>query len=190
MLVRDRMSRKVVGVTAEDAASRAQRLMRAHGIRHLPVLRRSRLIGILSDRDLRNIDPERPIQDVMTLGPISIAPDASVDEAALLMHARKISSLPVVEKARVVGFLTTTDVLKAFVDLSGAAEATTRLILTGWHGRGVENTVRHIVHDCRGELKWMHRAGRRLHLRVKIRRIDDLVTKLEAAGFDVIAVTS
>jgi acetoin utilization protein AcuB len=104
------------------------------------------------------------------------------------MQAHKISSLPVVENGRVVGLLTTTDVLRAFVDLSGAAEPTTRIIVTGGSGRGAEDRVRRIVHGCRGELKWIHRHGRQLHLRLKSHRIDDVIPALEAAGFNVTAV--
>jgi len=126
----------------------------------------------------------------MTLNPISISPDASVDEAASVMEAHKVSALPVVENSRVVGILTTTDVLRAFVALSGAAEPTTRIIVSSKGGPGIESQVRHIVHACHGELKWIHRQGRNLHLRLKARHVDEIVTALEGAGLNVTAVVS
>jgi CBS domain-containing protein len=126
----------------------------------------------------------------MTLNPISISPDASVDEAASVMEAHRVSALPVMEKSRVVGILTTTDVLRAFVALSGAAEPTTRIIVSSKGGSGIENQVRRIVHACHGELKWIHGQGRNLHLRVKARHVDEIVTALEGAGLDVTAVVS
>ena len=124
----------------------------------------------------------------MTLNPLSISPDASVDEAACLMQAHKISALPVVERGQVAGILTTTGILSAFVDMSGAAEPTTRLVLHLSDGRGVESKIRQIVHGCHADLKWMHRQGPRLSLRLKARDVDEVVTALEAAGLCVAAV--
>jgi acetoin utilization protein AcuB len=190
MLVRDRMSRKVIAVGAGDAIERAQHLMREHAMRHLPVMRETRLIGILSDRDLRGTGAAKSVREVMTVRPIAIAPDASVDEAACVMQAHKISALPVVEKRRVVGMLTTSDVLQAFVDLSGAAEPTTRIVVTCGTGGGAERQIRQIVLGCHAELKWLHRQGGSLHVRLKTRRLDDLVTALEGAGFPVTAVVA
>jgi acetoin utilization protein AcuB len=124
----------------------------------------------------------------MTLNPISIAPDASIDEAACVMDTHKISALPVVENSRVVGILTTTGILRAFVDLSGAAEPTTRIILSSKGGREIERKIRDLVHARHGEVKWIHRQGRHYHLRVKGRDVVQIVTALEAAGLDVTGV--
>lgn len=178
-------------MTLRDTLQRAQDLMREHCVRHLPVLRGTRLAGVLSDRDLRRgLQATKCVQDIMTLNPISISPDAAVDEAAAIMDARRVSSLPVVSNNRVVGILTTTDVLRAFVSLSGVAEPTTRIIVTARRGRGIESQVRHIVHGCHGELKWIHRQGRYLHLRLKARHVDEIVTALEGAGLNVTALVS
>jgi len=181
------MSRRIVGVGPRDTLQRAGDLMDKYEVRHLPVLRGARLVGILSDRDLRTPRPSaKLVQDIMTLNPVSIAPDASVDEAACVMRAHKFSALTVVEKRQLMGILTTTDVLRAFVDLSGAAERTTRLIVSVRGSRShPENEVRRIVRASHGELKWLHRQGARLHLRLKGSGVDDIVTALEAAGFEV-----
>ena len=191
MLARDHMSRRIVAVAPRDSLERARELMQEHGIRHLPVVRRSRIAGILSDRDLRSAAASiKHVQDVMSLNPTSISPDTAVDEAASIMDARKFSALPVIEKGRVVGVLTTTDVLRAFVALSGAAEPTTRIVVDADRIRGLESQVRRIVHGCHGELKWMHRKGRQLLLRLKNRHIDEIVTAMEGAGLKVAAVVS
>ena len=191
MLIRDRMSRKIISVSPRETVERAAALLRRHGVRHLPVVRAARLVGIVSDRDLRGRGlSHQAVADVMAARPVSIAPDASVDEAARVMRAHRISSLPVVEGSRLVGILTTTDVLDAFVDLSGVAEATTRIILTCKGGRNARRQIHEIVHGCHGELKWFHQHGRQLHLRVKNGRVNDTVTALEGAGFDVTAVVA
>lgn len=187
MLVRNRMSRRLVAARPTDSLRRAEDLMARNGIRHLPVLHGRRLVGIVSDRDLRGAKQTETVGDVMTLNPVSISPDASVDEAAGVMDAAKISALPVVERQRVVGILTTTGILRAFIDLCGTAELTTRIILRS-PGRGRERNIPAVMHACHGELKWLHRQGRELHLRVKARDIDGIVTALQAAGFEVSAV--
>lgn len=188
MLVRDRMSRRIVAVRLKDPLERARQLMARHGFRHLPVLRGGRLVGVISDRDLQGAREGTVVQDAMALNPISIAPDAPVDEAARVMDAHKISGLPVVENSRVVGILTTTGILRAFVELSGAAEPTTRIIVNSKGGRATERRIRDVVHTRHGELKWIHRHGRQYHLRVKARDVDELVAALEAAGLDVTGV--
>src|ERR1041385_4583891 len=115
MLVRDRMSRRIVAVRPQDSIEHATELMERHGFRHLPVLTGKQLAGIISDRDLRGAPPAaKRIQDIMTLNPISISPDASVDEAARVMQTEKVSALPVVEKGHVAGILTTSVILSAF----------------------------------------------------------------------------
>lgn len=96
-------------------------------------MRASRLVGIVSDRDLRGRGLSRQAAvDVMAARPVSIAPDASVDEAARIMRAHRISSLPVVEGKRPVGILTATDVLDAFVDLSGVCHCAWSLDPPTW----------------------------------------------------------
>jgi acetoin utilization protein AcuB len=192
MLVRDRMSRKVLCVAPQRPLAEAQALLDRHGIRHLPVGTRARLLGIISDRDLRAAPPgAKTVRDIMTVRPMVLAPTASVDEAAALMQAHKINALPVLERGRVVGILTSTDVLDAFVDLSGVAEPTYRLELRVADARQAVAEIRQAVCRCRGELKWVHAdSPQRVHVRVKARRIDDVVTALEAAACEVTALVA
>lgn len=124
--------------TIQEAATigAAWKLMRARKIRHLPVLDASgRLVGVVTDRDLRQVifDPDiqaqlgtspkalniLAVREVMTWGVISVRPDSDLREAARVMHTHKIGSLPVVNHGRVVGILTESDVVKGFVDLLG-----------------------------------------------------------------------
>jgi acetoin utilization protein AcuB len=110
--------------------------MRTRKLRHLPVVDRGgRLVGIVTDRDLRQVifDPavqERlggrteglnrlQVREIMTWGIITTRPESHIREAARLMHERKIGALPVVEGGKVVGILTESDVVKAFVDVLG-----------------------------------------------------------------------
>jgi acetoin utilization protein AcuB len=132
--VGDRMTRSVTTVHSDALASGAVELMRSRRIRHLPVVDRSgRLVGIVTDRDLRQVvfDPTvqarlaratdalrgLTVRDVMTWGAVTVTRATSIRDAARLMHERKVGALPVVEADRVVGILTERDVLAAFREI-------------------------------------------------------------------------
>ena len=192
MLVRYRMSSKVVTVEPQRSLADARRLLTKHRIRQLPVLRGPRLVGIVTDRDLRAAPAgARAAADVMTAKPFTIAPDVPVDEAARLLREHKINALPVVEKSKLIGILTTSDVLNAFIDLSGVAEPTYRLVLASESSKLAVSAIRPVIERAHGEVKWIHQDPRRAtvaHVRLKTRRIDDVVTALEAAGLEVTTV--
>jgi acetoin utilization protein AcuB len=195
MLVRDRMSTKVITAQLDLSIAEARAIMDRHRIRHLPVVSQRQLVGIVTDRDLRSAPPTtQTVADVMTPKPVVVAPSDPVDEAARVLRAHKFGALPVVQGKRLVGMLTADDVLDAFVDLSGVREPTYHLSIVCAEGVEAERHIRQIIIQEHGQLKWLHRDSRRhptqVDLRLKARRIDDVVTQLEAAGFDVSAVVS
>ena len=195
MLVRNRMSRKVITTRADRPLDEIRTTLQRRRIRQLPVMAASRVTGMVTDRDLRSATPRaKVVGDIMSRKAVVIAPTASVDEAARILRMRKINALPVVEHNRLVGIITASDVLEAFVDLSGVAEPSYRLTLFAKrNGKGLPD-VRRIVERQRAELKWAHVERRTqrapIHVRLKTRRIDDVTTALEGAGFDVTAVVS
>ena len=194
MLVRHRMSQKVISVDPDHTLADARKLLQRHRIRQLPVLRKQRLVGIITDRDLRSAPATaETVAEVMTAKPAIVSPDASVDEAARSLRTRKFGALPVVEDGKLIGILTASDILDAFIDLSGVGEATYRIALSGAKGKQAHIQVRRTVESKHGELKWMHPDSHdtsRLHLRLKAPHIDEVVEALEAAGFDVDAMVA
>jgi acetoin utilization protein AcuB len=194
MLVRNRMSSKVITIGPEQSLTAARNLLHRHRIRQLPVVRKRRLVGIITDRDLRGArENESTVADLMTPKPMVIGPNASVDEAARVLTAHKIGALPVVDGGKLIGILASSDILDAFVDLSGVGETTYRIVISGAKGKQAERAVREIVAQKRGELKWLHpdtRHPNKLHLRLKTRSVDDVVTALEAAGLNVDALVA
>ena len=128
--VGDIMSLSPVTIVPSTSVHEAQDLMQQRKIRHLPVLKDGRLVGIISDRDIRLVLPSpatsltmweiRHLLDKLTVGEVmtyfvmTTAPDCPVTEAVGRMLGHKVGALPVIEGRRVVGILTRTDILRAF----------------------------------------------------------------------------
>jgi acetoin utilization protein AcuB len=107
-------------IAADQMLDEAHRLMRSHRIRHLPVLRQGKLVGIVSQRDLMlieslpDVDPaEVPVEDAMSSPIYVVGPRAPLAAVATEMADRKLGSAIVVEKGRVVGVFTVTDACRA-----------------------------------------------------------------------------
>jgi CBS domain-containing protein len=117
------MSRQPVAVSPEATVAEVAGLMRTQGIRHVLVTQDERLIGIVSDRDLRGLlaegeptlSPKSPVAVVMREAPISVDPETPLTEAARSMLEHKVGALPVVREARAVGILTRADALEALL---------------------------------------------------------------------------
>ena len=129
MLVRDVMHYPVITIETGVSLREASDLMWEEGIRHLPVVENGRLVGILTDRDLRlatselsplPYKPQSRVEEVMTTPVLTADPLAPVEEAAKVMRARKVGGLPVVEGRKLVGIITGIDLLDALVVMTGA----------------------------------------------------------------------
>ena len=116
MRLQDVMSTQVKIISPNDSADEAMFLMRQQNIHHLVVVENSEVIGVLSSRDLENVSEkvrkDRDVRDFMTPHVTVASPDTTLKEAANLMRGNTIGSLPVVEKKRLVGIITTTDLLE------------------------------------------------------------------------------
>lgn len=131
-LVADIMTRNPVTVTPRNAIRTAINLMREGGYRRLPVLDRGRLVGIITDRDLRRaanspfvvreqwydnfILDHIEVGSCMTPNPMAITPGATIAEAARLMRNHKIGGLPVVAEGQLIGIITETDLLDFLIE--------------------------------------------------------------------------
>lgn len=143
MLVRDWMTADPQTVTAATPVMEAMQRLRDGGYRRLPVVRDGKLVGIVTDRDLKEATPSKAtslsvyelnyllskltIKEVMTAPVMTIGPDDAIEQAALVMETHRVSGLPVVDHAKLVGILTITDLLRAFVRFLGLREGGTRV---------------------------------------------------------------
>ena len=142
MLVRSRMTSHVLTVSPTTTIVDALTLARAERIRHLPVVDQERLVGIVTERDLRTAVPPawtderdeykqsvstRRVREVMTSAVITASPTTPVEEASKLMYENRIGCLPVIDGNTVVGIITETDLLRALVELFGANHPSARV---------------------------------------------------------------
>jgi acetoin utilization protein AcuB len=117
--VKDFMTPLPVTIQEGDSIAQAHRLMRAKGIRHLPVVRAGRLVGVLSERDILMLETlsgveaeQEPVEEAMTEMPYAVAPDALLEVVVREMALRKYGSAVVLDEGQVVGVFTTVDALK------------------------------------------------------------------------------
>lgn len=129
MIVRNIMTIRPETVRPEDSIESARLRMERGAFRSLPVVADDgRLVGIITSHDVLRYAhalPNTTIDYAMTRDPITIAPDASAEECATTLLSHKFGGLPVLEDGRLIGIVTTTDVLHAFVRV----ERATRRIL-------------------------------------------------------------
>jgi acetoin utilization protein AcuB len=136
MLVRDIMRSPVVSVSPETTMQDAYQAMKDKGIRHLPVLEGEKLVGIVTDRDLRlatsalapaPFHPDGRVSDIMGRAPVTADPMDPVEDAARTMRDLKIGCLPILEDGRLTGILTRGDLLDALVHMMGVDKPSGRL---------------------------------------------------------------
>ena len=136
MLVQNWMTKDVVTVDEDFSMMDASQLMREKKLGRLPVMRDGRLMGIVSDGDIQAASPSKAttldvhelyyllskikVKEVMTKNPITITPTDTVEKAAVIMLEKKISGLPVLDKAgELVGIMTQDDVFRVLTSITG-----------------------------------------------------------------------
>ena len=204
LLVRDSMVREVITVSPETTAAEALKLCREKGIRHLPVLDGGRMVGLISDRDLRLAtpalgDPNRAaalqkilVGDEMSREIATADPEDPIEQAATAMHERKIGCLPVVEGDELVGILTASDVMAALVRLVGAHGPGSRLEVAFPDEPGALAEVVGIVRDQGVNIVSVLSApdddGSRSVAVIRLATINpaEVVRSLQEAGFPVL----
>jgi len=140
MLVGNWMSKDVISVDVSDSMQDAARLIRGHKIKHLPVIENGKLVGIVTDTDLKRASAsdvttleihellflisEIKISDIMTKDPITIPLDYTIDEAAQMLLEHKLSGAPVVDdEGQIAGVITQTDIFRVLVLFTGVKKA-------------------------------------------------------------------
>lgn len=164
MLVRDRMTAPAITIDPKTPIYDALALMKEKRIRRFPVVKGRRLVGVVTWTDLMRASPspatsltvweipyllmKAPISEVMTRNVITIAPPATIEDAAVLMRRHKIGGLPVVEQGAVVGVITESDIFDAFIDLMGLHRGGARLTIRLEDRVGALDEVVRTIRQC------------------------------------------
>jgi acetoin utilization protein AcuB len=136
MLVKNWMSKQTVTIDADGSMQDAMSLMKKHAIRMLPVIKKGKLVGIITDRDLKRASASDAttleihellyllsnikVRDLMTRDPITVPADFTVEETAEVLLKNKISGVPVVdESGKVIGTITQSDLFRMLIALTG-----------------------------------------------------------------------
>jgi acetoin utilization protein AcuB len=210
MYVGRKMTTDLITVTPDTPMIKARDLLQEHNIKQLPVVdEQGSLVGILTDRDIKQawaspattlsiyeltyVLQKLAVESVMVKDLITISPGATVERAASIMHARKIGSLPVVENDKLVGIITSTDLMEVLLDGLGIQEASGRFLVLVKERIGVIADVCGILKDANINIVSMitlplHQYPdiHELVMRVSSSERDAAVDRLTQAGYRVI----
>jgi acetoin utilization protein AcuB len=200
MKVKKRMAKKLVTVRKNATIPDAINLMKKHSIRHLPVVEQGELLGWVTESDIRqaylaSLIEQVTMEDIMVKDPITIAPDANLEEAAEILHRHGIGGLPVVDKGKVVGVITVADIMAAFIEVMGILQESSRIdVILGGKAHAFEN-VSKIIRDHGSEIisvgmsAHQDRAKRVYYLRLTKCDVHSMAKEIEGLGYNVVSVT-
>jgi len=146
MFVKNKMTTRIISLSPDQSVPDAQGLFKLHNLKHLPVLEGDKVVGVLSRVEVAKASPSTAstldareltyllskikVRDIMVKKLFTISPDMLLEEAATLMRSHRVSFLPVVEgEDRLVGVITESDVMDAFIEILGFTDRGTRLTI-------------------------------------------------------------
>lgn len=197
MKVKNWIKREPVTIQRTAKLQDALELMKKHSIRHLPVVDDGQLVGFITESDIRqfffpSMVEDIPVHQVMVINPITINANASIEMAARLIHDYKIGGLPVLDKKKLVGVITASDLLSAFIDVMGLLKASARLDVLVDRKDGVEEVTRIIKeHGCEiiSVATESHSSRQKVYyFRLEKTDLEPVVQALEKAGYKVLSV--
>jgi acetoin utilization protein AcuB len=203
--VRDSMTRDVITLGPEASAAEAWALCREHNIRHVPIVQEGQLVGLVSDRDLRDVrggdresDTPRWVRlgDMMTRNVVTIHPLDTIEHAAREIYERKISCLPVVADDELVGIITSEDLMHTLIELVGAHGLGTWIEVEVPNEPGTLADVTDVIRDRKVNIAGIflgpasRETNRLIVLRLETTNPAGTVRGLEEAGYRVTTVES
>jgi acetoin utilization protein AcuB len=200
MLVKDYMTRDPITALPETTHKQAAELMREHNITHLPVVdKNGKLIGIVVEEDLLQAQPspattlsiyeihsllsKLQLKQIMTRTVYTVVGDCSLEEAARIMLQEDIGCLPVMDKDKLVGIITDTDIFQVFVAILGGGQEGARFSLRAPDKPGILAKVAQAVASAGGNIisvvTWRSKNDGYAYITIKERGAD--FTQLQAA---------
>ncbi len=208
MLVRKKMHKDLVTVTKDEKMTVAKKVMKEKNIRHLPVVDGKKLIGLVTNMDIRKAEAspatsleirelhylldKLTIGEIMTRNVITISPDISIEEATTLLHDNKIGCLPVVEDGNLVGIITENDVMEILIEVMGMKEKGSRVEVIVDDKPGALADITRIIKEHNVNITSLvtdaaDEPGKRLVVfKLKTFYFEPIKKALEGAGFPVV----
>ena len=158
MKIRALMIPDPISITEKTSIKEAIEIMKVNSIRHLPVTGEGNmLVGFVTLADLRTgLIPSMvaglTLSDLMIKNPIIVDPDSEIEIAAQLIYKHKISGIPVVKKGKLVGIITESDMLRAFIDMMGILNASSRIDVSIGSEPGMLRKAVQIIEENGGEI--------------------------------------
>jgi acetoin utilization protein AcuB len=208
MLVRKKMKKDLFTITKDERMTVAKKIIKEKNIRHLPVVDGKKLIGLVTNMDIRKAEAspatsleirelhylldKLTVGEIMTRNVITISPDISIEEATTLLHDNKIGCLPVVEDGVLVGMITENDVMEILIEVMGMKEKGSRLEVIVDDKPGALADITRIIKEHNVNITSVvtdiaDEPGKRLVVfKLKTFYFEPIKKALEGAGFPVL----
>lgn len=158
MKIKSLMTPDPITITEKASIAKAIEMMKVNSIRHLPVVGKNMTLkGFVTLADLKQgFIPSMiggvSLDDLMIKKPVTVDPDEDVEIAAQKIYKNKIGGMPVVKGNKLVGIITVTDILGAFINMMGILTASSRLdVVVGKESSSVKKALQ-IIHDKGGNI--------------------------------------
>lgn len=208
MLVRKKMKKDLITINKSERMTVAKKILEEKNIRHLPVVEGKKLIGLVTNMDIRKAEAspatsleirelhylldKLTVGEIMTRNVITISPDVSVEEATTILHDNKIGCLPVVEDGNLVGIITENDVMEILINVMGMKEKGSRLEVVAEDKPGALAEITRIIKEHNVNIISVvtdvaDEPGKRVVVfKLKTFYFEPIKKALEAAGFPVL----
>jgi len=208
MRIRDVMTKNPIMVDSETLVLEAQKIMRENNIRRLPVVDKGKLVGIVTQHDLLLAAPspatslsihelnyllaKMKVKEIMKKDPVTVSPDTPFEEALRIGQEKKVGSFPVVDKGKLIGIATESDLVRFLTRALGIKEEGSRITIEGLGGKLVDlEKVISVVNQHNTIILSMITLPRpekrdwMIVLRLKTSDPDPIVRDFRKAGFNV-----
>ncbi|WP_022852775.1 CBS domain-containing protein [Thermodesulfatator atlanticus] len=197
MRIKHWMVKDVITISPDATIEEAVQLMKKHSIRHLPVMEDDELVGLVTESSIRqytlpSLMETLPVREVMIINPVTVDAEATIDEAAKLIHRYKIGGLPVTHGGKLVGIITVTDLLEAFIELMGILRSSSRIDVIPAENKSFEEVLDIIRHHGGRIISVgmdVHSSGEKIYyIRLEKCPLDPIAAALELAGHQIISL--
>ena len=205
MYVRNHMTSNPYTVTVDATVAETLELMRAKRIRRVPVLKNGALAGIITERKLLEVSPssattlsvfeinyllaKTKIETIISKEVVTVGPDSLIEEAAVKMRESDVGGLPVMDKGKLVGIITETDLFGAFIEIMGFKDHGSRIAIEFEDDKpGVLANVAGIIAGFNVNISHLAMFRNEIIIRVNSLNVDDIVKALEENGYKVLSI--